>query len=89
MSSLLEDAVLQLRKEVPLQLVVNMFQKMVCGIFLPLTPRLTCYIPAQNLRHVIFSQEGKLTGLVTKRDIVWLLTAHLPHTGALSNPTSS
>ncbi len=29
MSSLLEDAVLQLRKEMPLQLVVNMFQKMV------------------------------------------------------------
>ncbi|PSR74313.1 hypothetical protein PHLCEN_2v9930 [Hermanssonia centrifuga] len=65
LSSLLEEAVLQLRKEVPLQLVVNMFQKM-------------------NLRHVLFSQGGKLTGLVTKTDIVWLLTAHLPHTAALS-----
>ncbi len=32
LSSLLEEAVLQLRKEVPLQLVVNMFQKMVCKI---------------------------------------------------------
>ncbi|KIP04518.1 hypothetical protein PHLGIDRAFT_109438 [Phlebiopsis gigantea 11061_1 CR5-6] len=65
LSSLLDEAVLQLRKEVPLQLVVNMFQKM-------------------NLRHVLFSQAGKLTGLVTKTDIVWLVTAHLPHTGALA-----
>lgn len=29
LSSLLDEAVLQMRKEVPLQLVVNMFQKMV------------------------------------------------------------
>lgn len=29
LSGLLDDTVLQLRKEVPLQLVVNMFQKMV------------------------------------------------------------
>ena len=29
MSDLLEESVLQLRKEVPLQIVVNMFQKMV------------------------------------------------------------
>jgi len=65
LSSLLDEAVLQMRKEVPLQLVVNMFQKM-------------------NLRHVLFSQEGVLTGLVTKSDIVWLLTTHFPHTAALS-----
>ncbi|KAH8075851.1 chloride channel [Cristinia sonorae] len=65
LSSLLDEAVLQMRKEVPLQLVVNMFQKM-------------------NLRHVLFSQGGKLTGLVTKSDIVWLLTTHFPHTAALS-----
>ncbi|TCD69139.1 hypothetical protein EIP91_008615 [Steccherinum ochraceum] len=50
LSALLDEAVLQLRKEAPLQLVVNMFQKM-------------------NLRHVLFSQSGKLTGLVTKSDI--------------------
>lgn len=30
-SSLLEEAVLQLRKDVPLELVVNMFQKLVRG----------------------------------------------------------
>ena len=29
LSGLLEEAVLQLRKDVPLELVVNMFQKMV------------------------------------------------------------
>ncbi|CAL1714208.1 unnamed protein product [Somion occarium] len=66
LSGLLDDTVLQLRKEVPLQLVVNMFQKM-------------------NLRHVLFSQGGMLTGLVTKTDIVWLLTQHFPHTGALAD----
>ncbi|EKM50668.1 uncharacterized protein PHACADRAFT_264052 [Phanerochaete carnosa HHB-10118-sp] len=68
LAPLLDEAVLQLRKDVPLQLVVNMFQKM-------------------NLRHVLFSQEGKLTGLVTKTDIVWLLTAHSPHTGQLAGDT--
>ncbi|KAI0079343.1 Cl-channel protein [Panus rudis PR-1116 ss-1] len=65
LSGLLDDTVLQLRKEVPLQLVVNMFQKM-------------------NMRHILFSRKGKLTGLVTKTDIVWLLTQHLPHTAALA-----
>ncbi|KAL4245856.1 Chloride channel [Abortiporus biennis] len=66
LSVLLDEAVLQLRKEIPLEVVVQMFQKM-------------------NLRHILFSHGGKLTGLVTKTDIVWLLTAHLPHTAALSN----
>ncbi|OBZ72416.1 hypothetical protein A0H81_07821 [Grifola frondosa] len=65
LSSIFEEAVLQLRKDVPLELVVNMFHKL-------------------NLRHVLFSQGGKLTGLVTKADITWLLTAHFSHTGALS-----
>lgn len=65
LAPLLDEAVLQLRKDVPLQLVVNMFQKM-------------------NLRHVLFSQEGRLTGLVTKTDIVWLLNAHSPHAGQLA-----
>lgn len=32
LSSALEDAVLQLRKEVPLELVVRMFQKLVCSL---------------------------------------------------------
>ncbi|KAI0339618.1 Cl-channel protein [Trametopsis cervina] len=65
LSALLDEAALQLRKDVPLQLVVNMFQKI-------------------SLRHVLFSRGGRLEGLVTKMDVVWLLTAHLPHTGALS-----
>ncbi|KAK7685663.1 hypothetical protein QCA50_011007 [Cerrena zonata] len=69
LSDLIDDTVLQLRKDVPLQLVVNMFQKM-------------------NLRHVLFSQGGKLTGMVTKTDVVWLLTEHLPHTGALAEEES-
>ncbi|KAI0629368.1 chloride channel [Trametes polyzona] len=64
-SSLLEESVLQLRKDVPLELVVNMFQKL-------------------NLRHILFSQGGKLAGMVTKTDIVWLLTAQASHAGALA-----
>ncbi|KAI0372598.1 hypothetical protein BV20DRAFT_33678 [Pilatotrama ljubarskyi] len=65
LSPLLEEAVLQLRKDVPLELVVNMFQKL-------------------NLRHILFSQGGRLTGMITKTDIVWLLTAQAPHAGALA-----
>jgi len=65
LSPVLEESVLQLRKEVPLELVVSMFQKL-------------------NLRHILFTQGGKLTGLITKTDIVWLLTAHFPYTAALS-----
>ncbi|KAI0831818.1 chloride channel [Trametes gibbosa] len=65
LSSLLEESVLQLRKDVPLELVVNMFQKL-------------------NLRHILFSQGGRLTGMVTKKDIVWLLTAQASHAGALA-----
>jgi len=64
LSPLLEDT-MQLRKEVPLELVVNMFRKL-------------------NLRHIIFSQAGELTGMITKTDIVALSTAHFPHCGVLS-----
>jgi len=64
-SSCLEETVIQLRKEVPLELVVSMFQKL-------------------NLRRVLFTQAGELTGLTTKIDMVSLLTAHFPHTAALS-----
>ncbi|KAN0129315.1 chloride channel [Lactarius tabidus] len=70
LSPLLEDA-MQLRKEVPLELVVNMFRKL-------------------NLRHIMFAQAGKLTGMITKTDIVALSTAHFVHRGALAEerPTS-
>jgi len=64
LSPLLEDA-MQLRKEVPLELVVNMFRKL-------------------NLRHIMFAQAGRLTGMITKTDIVALSTAHFVHRGALA-----
>ncbi|KAG6856258.1 hypothetical protein H0H87_006014 [Tephrocybe sp. NHM501043] len=64
-SSSLEKSALQLRKDVPQELVVNLFQKL-------------------NLRQVLFTQSGDLTGMVTKADIVSLLTSHFPHTGALA-----
>ncbi|KAJ7035598.1 Cl-channel protein [Mycena alexandri] len=66
LSSLLEEAVLQLRKEVPKELVVSMFQKL-------------------NLRQIIFTTGGKLTGMVTKSDVVALLTCNFPHTASLSS----
>ncbi|KAM5536604.1 hypothetical protein V8D89_009699 [Ganoderma adspersum] len=71
LSSLLDEAALQLRKDVPLELVVNMFQKL-------------------NLRHILFSQEGKLMGMVTKTDIAWLLTSesHTTHAGALAEKSN-
>ncbi|KDR80589.1 hypothetical protein GALMADRAFT_240906 [Galerina marginata CBS 339.88] len=65
LSNALEDSIIQLRKEVPQEQVVNMFQKL-------------------NLRQILFTHAGKLTGLVTKRDVVTLLTSHFPHTAALS-----
>ncbi|KAF8196803.1 chloride channel [Mycena galopus ATCC 62051] len=66
LSALLEEAILQLRQEVPKELVVNMFQKM-------------------NLRQIIFTTEGNLTGMVTKSDVATLLTCNFPHTGALGS----
>ncbi|KAJ3517752.1 hypothetical protein NLJ89_g304 [Agrocybe chaxingu] len=68
LSDALEDSIVQLRKEVPLELVVSMFQKL-------------------NLRQIIFTHAGKLTGLVTKRDVVNLLTNHFPHAAALAQQT--
>ncbi|KAJ7746724.1 Cl-channel protein [Mycena maculata] len=65
LSGLLEEAVLQLRHEVPKELVVSMFQKL-------------------NLRQIIFTTGGKLTGMVTKSDVVTLLTCNFPHTASLS-----
>ncbi|KAJ7493396.1 Cl-channel protein [Mycena galericulata] len=65
LSGLLEEAVLQLRQEVPKELVVSMFQKL-------------------NPRQIIFTTGGKLTGMVTKSDVVTLLTCNFPHTASLS-----
>ncbi|KAJ7230701.1 Cl-channel protein [Mycena pura] len=65
LSSLIEEAVLQLRPDVPKELVVSMFQKF-------------------NLRRIIFTTRGKLTGMVTLSDVVSLLTCNFPHTAALA-----
>ncbi len=43
LSSLLEEAALQLRKDVPLELVVNMFQKLVRAMSSPLSLRVFAY----------------------------------------------
>jgi len=67
LSHVIEEAILQLRREQPQELVVDMFQKL-------------------NLRQILFTHEGKLTGMVTKTDIVALLNLHFPHTAALSEP---
>jgi len=67
LSYVVEEAVLQLRKEQPQELVVEMFQRL-------------------YLRQILFTHEGKLTGMVTKTDIVALLNLHFPHTAALSEP---
>lgn len=82
LSSVLEDSVIQLRKEVPQELVVNMFQKLVnIALVLPLRDSVNSL--AQNLRQILFTHAGKLTGLVTKRDVVDLLTRQFPHAAAL------
>lgn len=37
-----------------------------------------------NPRQIMFTNAGKLTGMVTKRDIVTLMTQHFPHAAALA-----
>ncbi|KAJ7576923.1 Cl-channel protein [Mycena floridula] len=64
LSDTIEESVLRLRKEVPLEFVVRMFQRL-------------------NLRQILFTHGGKLVGMVTKSDVVSLLTMHFPHTAAL------
>lgn len=70
LSGTLEQAVIQLRKEVPQELVVKMFQKL-------------------NPRQIVFTHAGKLTGMVTKTDVVALLTSHFPHAAALAERSGS
>lgn len=82
----MEVSVLELRTEVPLELVVNTIQKMVS-----LSPLLIFRLLSkvcnsiQNLRQIVFTRGGKLMGLITKSDIVDLLTVHLPHRAALAD----
>ncbi|KAI3600363.1 voltage-gated chloride [Moniliophthora roreri] len=65
LSGCLEKSVLHLRKEVPRELVVRIFQRM-------------------NVRQILFTRSGNLVGMITRSDVVALLTNHFPHTGALS-----
>jgi len=51
LSSSLEKAPMQMRQEMPLQVVVSMFQKL-------------------NLRYIMLTSQGRLAGLITKRDVV-------------------
>ncbi|KAJ3822979.1 Cl-channel protein [Lentinula raphanica] len=38
-----------------------------------------------NLHQILFTYRGQLDGMLTKADVVGLLNAHFPHTGALGN----
>ena len=38
----------------------------------------------QNMRYIFFTRFGKLEGLVTRADMVSLMTSHVPHAGALA-----
>ncbi|KAF9453587.1 Cl-channel protein [Macrolepiota fuliginosa MF-IS2] len=69
-SSALDSTTLQLRKQVPRELIITMFQKM-------------------NLREVLFTEDGRLEGMLTKRDITRLLTSHFDHAAALCVSPSS
>lgn len=69
-SSALDSTTLQLRKQVPREVIVTMFQKM-------------------NLREVLLTEDGRLEGMVTKRDITRLLTSHFDHAAALTVSPSS
>ncbi|KAJ3885867.1 Cl-channel protein [Lentinula edodes] len=42
-----------------------------------------------NLHQILFTHRGQLDGMLTKPDVVSLLTAHFPHAGALSSKGGS
>lgn len=83
LSTLLDASVLQLRKEMPQELIVSMFQKLVSAA--SLSQGGYSDVVMQNLRHVIFTNSGVLEGMVTKTDIVAFLNRQFPHTAELSN----
>ena len=72
---------MQLRKEVPLKLVVNVFRKLVSEIS---SNRAHVDDASENLRHYMFAQAGRLMGMITKTDIVALSKAHFVHRRALA-----
>ena len=43
----------------------------------------------KNPRQIVFTHAGKLTGMVTKTDVVALLTSHFPHAAALAERSES
>jgi chloride channel 3/4/5 len=89
MSSTLEAALIQLRKEVPQELVVTMFQKLVSSVLRVRFSRdqYPYRFHVKNTRQIFFTHGGKLQGMVTKRDVVTFLTSHLQHAGALARPS--
>lgn len=83
LSGLLEKATLQLRKELPQELVVSMFQKLVSCSQEAGYDHINLTSALQNLRYILFTHEGNLTGMVNKTDIVGLLHRDFQHTAAL------
>lgn len=86
LSSIVDEAPMQMRMEMPLETVTSAFQKMVC-----VYPFLVTWIIltiSQNLRYVLFTNKGRLVGMLTKRDVVDLLQT-TPYKGALAYNTTS
>lgn len=80
-SSLIETPAIHLRKEAPLELAVSIFQKMVYR------NHQSMYRAdyQQNSPYILFSQEGRLVGIMTKSDIMNLLFPDTVEMGSLPN----
>lgn len=88
-SHILDKSVLHLRKDVPQELVVRMFQTLVSEREATEVGVCIHTVPRQSLRQILFTHSGKLEGMVTKTDVAALLTSHFPYTGALSHEEPS
>lgn len=80
---------MQMRKEMPLHVVVTTFQRLVRknqpGIEFH-----TDTIGNQNLRYILFTSNGGfLNGLLTRRDIARFLNEGFEQANALSQPTET
>jgi len=47
------------------------------------------FFDSKNLREILFTEDGHLDGMVTRRDITRLLTSHFDHAAALYVPHSA
>lgn len=72
LSALLEEGIIKLREEVPQELVVRMFQRLVRFVVSFLRYKSTFIDDGvQNLHQILFTKHGGLfAGMMTKRDIV-------------------